>query len=145
VVLFCWIWSPGLRLAAIVVMVPSEVLVLGPIRIQDCREVALQEFLGVHQQGTRGSQSCLAPASHGRRAALLSRMLLAALQPPGVMRRPSSCSDLAFSGVIVPSGTSPAATILAKKSSRAFYCGGQGLEGLDCFYSLCFLVLFVNL
>jgi hypothetical protein len=78
-------------------------------------KIVLHEFLGVHQPGTCDSRSCLAPASSGRRAALLSHFLLAVLQPPGVMptRRPISCFVMALIGALAPSGSSPVTRMLA--------------------------------
>jgi hypothetical protein len=114
-------------------VVPSMVRRFGFVLDLNGRKIVLQEFLGVHQPGTCDSRSCLAPASYGRRAALLSHFLLAVLRPPGVMptRRPISCSVMALIGALAPSGSSPATRMLATMWSREQYCGGEG-SGLDC-------------
>ena len=75
-----------------------EMVCSGMLRRALLLDRVLQEFLGVHQQGTCNARRRLATALRGRRAALLSRLLLAVLQPPGVMpmRRLFTRSILAF-------------------------------------------------
>jgi hypothetical protein len=64
-------------------------------------------------------------------------MFLDHVQPLGVMlmRRPSSCFNLQFLGVTIPSGVSLVTAILARVLSGAHLSGGEGLDHIS---SLCF-------
>jgi hypothetical protein len=100
------------------VMVALERMPAGSVFDLGCGELKLQVLLGVHQWGTRDDGSRLAPAIFGRRATLHNHKMMALL-PPGArpLQRIFSYSLQALLSIIVPSGMSPAAAVLARMTS----------------------------
>ena len=97
-------------------------------------EVKLRTFPGVHKLGAYDGVIRLARAHLGRSAPLLRANM--------PLLRHFFCFVLATTGDTVPSGASPTKELLERMWSRALMCGR---EGLDCFSSICFGVLFVKL